>query len=176
MSDEVSFKEGVDIRTLFMRQVERCAISCTEMDPVVFETNVRVLMNMMPTHCVKAVLGNTDYNVKTSKFKYREYCGITQGTKSNPLMREDEREKPIPVKRDEFGDVDWSDPNIISPTLIEKEETDYEELFRRICEVAENAGLTWTIEDYAKVVSVNHKITPTRTPVTGKAGPPVAIE
>jgi len=141
-------------------QIERCNSTISGADEAVFEANVRALLTMIPKHKKEQVLDrDTEYNDTFEEFVYNEYCGVQQGSEAYPFMREDEQGSAFKVKRDEItGKIDWNDPNIISPKLVSKTETDYEKLYHVIINALESANITWKVQrKTAEMGRVNKK-------------------
>jgi len=140
-------------------QIERCNSTISGADEAIFESNVRALLTLIPKHKKEQVLDrDTEYNNTFTEFVYNEYCGVRQGSEAFPFMHEDEHGEPYKVKRDENNNIDWDDPNIISPRLSSRTETDYEKLYHVIVNALESANITWKIQrKTAEMGRVNKK-------------------
>lgn len=115
----------------------------------------RQQFRLLPTEMQNWVMdqGDTFTEIrKVLKFK-NSGIGTELGYEHDPLVWNDARtdlglssERGFTVKRLKDGSVDWSDPRIHSPTLIEREEIDYERFNLLILAAAEKAGLSWNIK------------------------------
>ena len=149
--DDVQIRGKLSIEELVRRQIERCNISIGTFDQSVFEANVRALLKMLPTRKQEEIMNNTsEFNSSIKKFVFEKWCGVNMGSMNNPVMNELNIECGFPevpkVQRLPDGTVDWTDPNIMSPRLVEYEETDYEKLYEIILQGLQAVGLTWNIE------------------------------
>jgi len=164
-NDNMQFKEKLNMSLLFMRQIERCNMASPGMDETIYQANVRRLMDSLPSYYRDRVLErDDDYNSTIVSFTPRKFCGHEIGSRNKPKTTGD-----VPVKRLEDGSVDWTDPNIFSPTRSEYTDTDYEKLHSIILEEAEIGGLTWSTEPINKVALLHDRVkriaTPYRKPV-----------
>lgn len=156
VSPESSILEGLESlnirdrvpmsRTVYL-QIERCNISCSGVDPAIFEANVRMLLTMIPSYKQKEVMSRSkEYNNEVEEFVFQNYCNIQLGSTSKPLMSKDRHGIRHIVKRDEAENIDWEDPNILSPQFVKSVDTDYEELYKVIINCLESANITWRVE------------------------------
>ena len=145
--EDLDIKDRVPMPRSVYLQIERCNMSISGADESIFEANVRALLTMIPKHKKQQVLDrDTEYNDTFEAFDFAEHCGVQMGSTFAPLMREDEEGEKYVVKRDEEGNIDWTDPHIISPHLNQKTETDYEKLYHVIINALESANITWKIQ------------------------------
>jgi len=100
-------------------------------DPWIFETNIRKLLAWVSDEIRQNIFERSgEFNSVIVNFDYKRLCGHDVGSLDNPKTTDD-----VPVKRLKDGSVDWSDPNIFSPTKLEHPDTDYEKLFNVIVDV-----------------------------------------
>lgn len=139
------FREKLDVASVFMRQLERVHIAASHHDPTLFEENVWALLDILPTTYRNVIYDDREgeYNSDITRFQYDNFCGVQLGTQENPIMQENDYGTPYQVKRDKDGNIDWGDPNIVSPHLVIETVTNYQSLRRIILEEAENAGILW---------------------------------
>lgn len=151
MSDPtaIEFREKLDIGQIFLLQLNRTNIGINSLDEAAYEAMVRQLMRQLPQKSRLWVLEQTDeYNLEIERFDYNYFCGVPIGTPENPMMKENDLGIPYQVERDEKGNINWDDPNIISPHLVSETITDYEELNTVIMRAAENDNLTWRVDTW----------------------------
>jgi len=160
-----NYRERLDISQVFLRQLDRTNFSAATKDGS-FEEYVRQTMRRLPTQWKQWVRAQADRYEQTGMvLMFRKNSGTRMGSQTDPCLRDRTKE----VQRLEDGSVDWSDPNILSPTLKEKTTIDYEMLDEIVGEAAENAGISWQIEYVAEDVGnfpdyVDRKITRYRKP------------
>lgn len=136
---ETQFKEKPDISQVFIRQLDRTN-HIAAMD---YETAVRQTLSILPETWRKWVYDHAEqYQVTEPTLLFHKNCGYRMGRADAPLL-DDER---MPVRRLEDDSIDWSDPNIISPTLQQVTTTDYVKMFEIVMTAAQYAGLTWQID------------------------------
>ena len=159
-----NYKERLDISQVFLRQLDRTNFSAAARDGS-FEEYVRQTMRRLPLQWKEWVRAQADRYEKTEMvLKFRKNSGTRMGSQTEPALRD--RTKPV-LRLEEDGSVDWSDPNILSPTLVEKTTIDYEMLDEIVGEAAELAGVSWQQEYIAFDVgdlNVERKKTPWRKP------------
>jgi len=137
-----NYRERLDISQVFLRQLDRTNFSAAAGDGS-FEEYVRQTMRRLPLQWKEWVRAQADRYEKTEMIlKFRKNSGTRMGSQTDPCLRDRTKE----VLRLEDGSVDWSDPNILSPTLVEKTTIDYEMLDEIVGEAAENAGISWQTE------------------------------
>ena len=149
------YKDKVDIQFMFNNQVQRCLLN---LGSGYFPENVEALLRIIPGASFdKIQYRRKEWNPVVEEFQY-EFAGpIRLGSPTEPVMEEinewSGKEYPIPyitIKDEETGAeekiIDWTDPHIISPRLIEKEAPDYMMLFKIILQEAEDTGLSWKTE------------------------------
>lgn len=152
------YKDKVDIETIFMRQIERCLeYAGTQF----FAQSVTALQKILPPQSYLRIEDKEDmWRITRKALKYKRNRGVKMGKPDVPLLFDSDQ----PVRRFEDGRIDWSDPNIISPVLIEETIDDYQLLFQIICEEAYNIGLLWSLDSVTKVDYVKSNIKPKRRP------------
>jgi len=145
--ESLDIRDRVPMSRSVYLQIERCNMSISGVDPAIFEANVRALLTMIPSHKHKEVMDrDEEYNDTFTEFVFQNYCNIQMGSTAKPLMRKDDSGIRYTVNRDADENIDWTDPNIISPQLIEKTETDYEKLYKVVISCLESANITWKIQ------------------------------
>ena len=127
---------------------------CTQLvDTELFPNSVEVLARLLPIESrLKIAKRRKEWVIEEWKFEY-EYAGpIKLGTLEKPIMAKipgsNSKRYSIPYIEDEEGNtiIDWEDPNIISPRLVQKEEPNHIIFFQLVMEEAQLAGLTWQID------------------------------
>ncbi len=154
-----SYREKLDISQVFLRQLDRTNFSSSGDDA--YPGYVRQTMRLLPLQWQQWVRDQADrYTVTEIVLQFRTFSGVRMGTQTSPALRDRTKE----VVRLEDGSVDWSDPNILSPTLKEKTMIDYERMNQVVCEASELAGISWQTEtiagDRGDVDTVERKQTP----------------
>jgi len=160
---ESSFREKPDISQVFIRQLDRT----NQVAALNHEESVYQLIANLPIYWRQWVYDHQDtYQTTEPTLLYRNNCGVRIGTKDNPVLFDEED----PVKRLEDGSIDWSDPNIMSPTLNEVTTIDYRKMNEVAMDAAQYAGLTWQIDPLEQDAGdteeyiVERKKTPFRRP------------
>lgn len=149
--DSVNYRQQLDIQFLFQKQVDRCLAS---VDTEFYPNYVMALARMLPSESYHSLMAQSDmFTELKNVFVYKHNGSSNVGYESNPMVWNKDHsemglssEKGFEVDRLENGDIDWSDPNIYSPTLRESEEVDYDRLFFLVLTAAENNGITWKSE------------------------------
>jgi len=158
-----NYRERLDISQVFLRQLDRTNFSAATRDGS-FEEYVRQTMRRLPLQWKQWVRDQSDRYEKTEMvLMFRKNSGTRMGSQTDPCLRD----RTTPVLRLEDGSVDFNDPNILSPTLVEKTTIDYEMLDEIVGEAAEYAGISWQQEYILKDVgdlNVERKNTPWRKP------------
>ena len=166
------YRDKIDINFNFNMHVNRCLDLVKH--PSLFPDAVALLATILPSTVYLAVVNRrNEWNPEIEGFEYLYGGPIRLGTQKKPLMEKnneysDDRH-PIPYIKDEDGKkvIDWDNENILSPRIVSRESPDYNEYFRIILEEAENAGLTWNVENTIKIGKskpVKPRKTPTRIP------------
>jgi hypothetical protein len=156
--ESTQYKDKVDIETIFMRQLERCLMM---VGTSYFTEAVKVLHILLPSQSYYKLLGQEDrWKITQKALKYKYARGVKIGSPNAPVVFNKEK----PVRRFKDGSVDWTDPNIFSPVLIEETIEDYHQLFCMICEEAYDIGLLWSLDQVTKVDYVKSNIKPRRRP------------
>lgn len=132
--EELTIRGHLSIEDLVRRQIDRCNLSMSGMDPSIFEANVRALLSMLPSHKRAEVMTReNDFNTTGTEYEFQYNCNMRMGTPDNPVTSDG-----LPPNEDRS--------NVISPVPVEVERTDYEKLYEIIIESLESVGLTWNIE------------------------------
>lgn len=144
----VSKQDRADPKLLFMQQVTRC-LQTVGSD--YFGPNVEGLLRMLPTASYLLLVDQSDeWNYDTQVLVYKKSVGgIKRGFEDDPIVWNSThtltgRSREYGVQRLEDGSIDWSDPNIVSPTLEIQTKRDYDQLFRMILTEAQDCGIWWT--------------------------------
>ena len=160
---ERQFREKPDISQVFIRHLDRT----NHIAALDFETSVGITLATLPEHWRNWVYQNAaQYQNTELTLVYLKNCGKRMGRADAPLL-EDER---TPVRRLDDGSIDWSDPNIISPTLQEVTTVDHVKKYEIVMTAAQKAGLTWSIDPLEQDAGdteeyiVERKKTPFRRP------------
>ena len=165
---DLQYKEKLDYQYILNLQILRCLQSS---GTVFFPGNVELLLRMIPTasKAMIATRGN-EWNPIIRDFDYH-FCGpIKLGTKKKPLMAKighTRKRYPIPYIENEDGEreIDWDDPNIISPQLVDKEAPDHMALFNLIQEELESVKLSWNQDtETFKIATISLPLSKKPTP------------
>ena len=157
-----NYREKLDITQVFLRQRDRTNFSSAARDGS-FEEYVRQTMRSLPLQWKQWVRDQADRYEKTEMvLQFRAPYGIQLGNQTNPCLRDRSKE----VIRLKDGSVDWSDPNILSPTLKEKTTIDYEMMDEIVGEAAEYAGISWQEEKIAGDLGDYAPLERNKTPMT----------
>lgn len=140
-----SYKERLDISQVFLRQLDRTNFSASG-DDNAYPGYVRQTMRLLPLQWQEWVQDQEDrYSITESVLQFKTFSGVRMGSQNKPALRDRTKE----VLRLDDDSVDWSDPNILSPTLQEKTTIDYEKMNQVVSEAAEFAGISWQTETIA---------------------------
>lgn len=155
--ENVKIRDRVPMPQSVYLQIERCNMSISNIDESIFEANVRALLAMLPITKKDEVLRRSgDYNKDITGWTYESACGHNIGNPENPVTWDDK-----PPKRDEYGRIEWDDPNIYSPKPVTSTETDYEALYNVILNALQEASITWRTDDRYAVMG---KVIKTQVP------------
>jgi len=133
-----NYREKLDISQVFLRQLDRTNFSSSMVDGS-FEAYSRQIMRLLPVQWQQWVKDQSDrYTVTKNVLVIHK----NMGSATHPALRD--RSKEVLLLED--GSIDWSDPNILSPTLEEETSIDYEMMNAIIFEASELAGLSWQTE------------------------------
>lgn len=91
---------------------------------------------------------------------FKRFGGRRLGSRNAPLLKNPK----IPLERHEDGSIDWSDPNIISPTLEELTRIDYQQFNELVMDASQLAGLTWQTETRERIVGDIINLKRSKTP------------
>ena len=141
---DLPFKEKPDIATIFLRQLDRNNQSAL-ISPEIHENSTRQTRSGLPTKWREWVKSQDDkYTNYEPRWIFKTYQGHDIGTKETPYLIDDAK----PLRRLEDGSIDWEDPNIYSPKLdTSPPPIDVSEFNDLVNEAAENAGLTWSVDE-----------------------------
>ena len=148
------YKDKVDIQFLFNNQVQRCLLN---LGSGYFPENVEALLRIIPGGSYDKILHRRkEWNPLVEEFEYNYTGPLKVGSIKKPFMErigKTRKRYPTPyitIKDEEAGTeetiIDWTNPHIISPRLVEKEAPDYMTLFKIILQEAEDTGLSWKTE------------------------------
>ena len=109
---------------VFIRQLDRTNLAAS----LSHQEAVNQILANLPSNWRQWVYDQEDkYRVIEATLIYKRFSGQRLGTKHDPLLKDPN----FPVERYEDGRVDWTDPNIISPTLEEVIRVDYQKFNNR---------------------------------------------
>jgi len=147
---DLQYKDKLDPKYIFNAQIMRCL---TLIDTVMFPNNVEALAKLLPlASYAKLTARRKEWITEEWKFEYMYAGPMRIGTVEEPIMASlpgsNTKEYPIPYTEDEDGNqiIDWEDPHILSPRLVQKDEPNYLIFFQLVMEEAQHAGLTWQID------------------------------
>ena len=130
-------EKGFDYADLVRRHIERCLAA--SYDVILYEREIRALEAIVPEDLADEAytreVAASSYT--TEKYDYEFVGPIRLGSVKEPLMEDingwSEKEHPIPyitIKDEDTGIeetvIDWSNPHIISPKLIEEEHINWD--------------------------------------------------
>lgn len=120
--ENVPIHGELNVEMLVFRQIERINLSATQ-DEILFASNVRILMSMVPSHKREEILDRSDEYTSTSEhYEWKFWCGVPLGTVENPVNN--------------------------SPYKIEEEVIDWHKLYEIVLEILEDCNLTWQLEKW----------------------------
>ena len=166
---DLQYKDKLAPKYNVNEQIRRCL---QMVDTVMFPNSVEALARILPIESyVKIANRRKEWVTEEWKFEYMYAGPMRIGTVEEPIMASlpgsNTKEYPIPYTEDEDGNqiIDWDDPHILSPRLVQKDEPNYLIFFQLIMEEAQYAGLTWD-QDTAtfKVDTITLKLSDKPTP------------
>ena len=147
---DIQYKDKLDPKYIFNNQIVRCL---QLIDTPMFQNNVEALAKLLPNASyLKVTSRRKDWIKEIWEFEYLYAGPIKLGTPEKPIMAKipgsNKQRYPIPYIEDEDGNtiIDWDDPHIDSPKLVQKESPDYLLFLQLIMGEAETVGLTWKSE------------------------------
>jgi len=149
------YKQKVNVEFLTLKQIDRCNNAAFEGDEAKFSNAVESLLAMLPKENrmrIENERNKEEYTEKSEQPVYQYSCGKPMGTLENPIYRN------LPT--------DWNykggEPVLVSPTVEEVENVDYQKLYKMILGELQDVGVTWKIEPRG---NVGKKIAPPVTPL-----------
>jgi hypothetical protein len=152
--DESSFRGNLDPEQLMRLQINRCSITHSSGDLLMFGNSVMALLAMMPS--------NKRFEVEDLEEEYKTAYQETVFDKINK-WRIGTVEHPIMIN------------GRLSPRLEDRVETDYYHLFTLILAKIEEANLSWRIDQINEELGKIKKVAPPPTP-TDINGAPLSAE
>jgi hypothetical protein len=150
------FRERLSPEVVFFQQLKKCLdLQSSDPESDAFKGAVNGLLCAVPKKVRDRVHGRKkDYEEDVYRFEYREFCGKQQGSEAEPKTRmnwDTGELHPIPYLVDEEGnptkEIDWDSPHISSPRRVRDTLIDWEEILRITMEEAEDAGLSWQVDE-----------------------------
>lgn len=146
---------------VFIRQLDRTNLAAS----LTHQEAINQILANLPTEWRRWVYDQEDlYKIVESTLMFKRFGGRRLGSRHAPLLKNPK----IPVKRHEDGSINWSDPNIISPTLEELTRIDYQQFNELVMDAAQLAGLTWQTvireRSIGDIRKLKRKKTPYRKP------------
>jgi len=140
---DFAFKEKPDMAQVFIRQLDRTnQAALLSSDP--HRSSIYQTLSNLPAKWRASVYAEEErYKMTELTLMFKKFSGRRIGSATNPMLRD----KRIPVKRLSTGEIDWSDPNIVSPTLQNNTVFDQQRFNEIVMEAAENAKLTWNVDE-----------------------------
>ena len=84
--DELEIRGRMDIEDIVKYQINRCNISSTDPDPNIFNSNVLVLLDILPAHKRQQVLDRQeDYGEIEKRTEYDNWCGTNILSTKRPV-------------------------------------------------------------------------------------------
>jgi len=154
-SVDAEFKQKINVEYLVLKQIDRCNTAAYEGDEGKFNNAVESLLAMLPKENRARIENdkNRDQYVETIEQPVYQYsCGHPMGTPENPIYRN---------KKTDWN-WDGGEPILVSPTVEEVEQVDYQKLYKMILSELQDVGVTWKIEPRG---NVERRITPPQTPL-----------
>jgi hypothetical protein len=136
---DAEFKQKVNVEYLVLKQIDRCNTAAYEGDEGKFNNAVESLLSMLPKENRQRIESdkNREEYVETIEQPVYQYsCGKPMGSPESPIYRN------LPT--------DWNyrggEPILVSPTIEEVEQTDYQKLYKLILAELQDVGVTWKVE------------------------------
>jgi len=127
------FEQQADISQVFMSQLN----NVNEANGEEYDEAVYKLLNLLPAKWREWVLSQENrYLSRSEEFVYKEFCGVKMGSPGEPVLSDPSKGVP----RTPDGEIDYSDPNVLSPKLVATESIDAQELHWLVMQAAELAG------------------------------------
>lgn len=152
---DAEFKQKINVEFLVLKQIDRCNQAALEGDEIKFSNATESLLAMLPKENRKRIESDKvkeEYITKIEQPVYKYSCGKPMGTIENPIYRN---------KKSDWN-YDGGEPILISPTVEEVEQTDYQKLYKIVLNELQDVGVTWKIEPRG---NVEKKIDPPMTPL-----------
>ena len=153
LQPETTIGERLDITYLLLRQIQMVAQASLEGDEARFQNSIETLLSLLPNENIaKVEAQKKDYVKTTEEPQFKTFCGKQLGTIDQPLMRNSPQ--------------DWNyNPNLpqilVSPIMVETEQTDYQILLRIILKELEKLQITYRREHRETVgKKINYPPTP----------------
>ena len=154
-SVDAEFKQKINVEYLVLKQIDRCNTAAYEGDEGKFNNAVESLLAMLPKENRQRIENDKSREQYTETIEqpvYQYSCGHPMGTPENPIYRN---------KKTDWN-YDGGEPILVSPTIEEVEQVDYQKLYKMILSELQDVGVTWKIEPRG---NVERRIKPQQTPL-----------
>ena len=154
-SVDAEFKQKINVEYLVLKQIDRCNTAAYEGDEGKFNNAVESLLAMLPKENrqrIESEKNREQYTETIEQPVYQYSCGHPMGTPENPIYRN---------KKTDWN-WDGGEQILVSPTIEEVEQVDYQKLYKMILAELQDVGVTWKIEPRG---NVERKIKPQQTPL-----------
>jgi len=154
-SVDAEFKQKINVEYLVLKQIDRCNTAAYEGDEGKFNNAVESLLAMLPKENRQRIENDKSREQYTETIEqpvYQYSCGHPMGTPENPIYRN---------KKTDWN-YDGGEPILVSPTIEEVEQVDYQKLYKMILSELQDVGVTWKIEPRG---NVERRIKPPQTPL-----------
>ena len=152
---DAEFKQKINVEFLVLKQIDRCNNAALEGDEIKFSNGVEGLLAMLPKENrlrIESDKIKSTYITKIEQPVYKYSAGKPMGTIENPIYRNNPKD----------WNYDGGEPILVSPTVEEVEQTDYQKLFKIVLNELQDVGVTWKIEPRG---NVEKRIDPPPTPL-----------
>ena len=154
-SVDAEFKQKINVEYLVLKQIDRCNTAAYEGDEGKFNNAVESLLAMLPKENRQRIENDKSREQYTETIEqpvYQYSCGHPMGSLESPIYRN---------KKTDWN-YDGGEPILVSPTIEEVEQVDYQKLYKMILSELQDVGVTWKIEPRG---NVERKIKPQQTPL-----------
>ena len=141
---DAEFKQKINVEYLVLKQIDRCNNAALEGDEIKFSNAVESLLAMLPKENrlrIESDKIKDSYITKIEQPVYKYSAGKPMGTIENPIYRNNPKD----------WNYDGGEPVLVSPTVEEVTQTDYQKLYKIILNELQDVGVTWKIEPRGNV-------------------------
>ena len=154
----------VDMTQIFLRQLERVLRTA---GTHLYETNIKSLLMTLPMQSRVVINEQEDrWNPELNTLIFKKWSGQRMGSEHDPLCDSPEHTSYVFASElsgiidPETGDVDWSDPRIMSPRMEVRAKPDPDMLLDLILDEAQNTKIIHPDQKKAIIQNLNHSRIP----------------